>query len=87
MSMSVLIFSFVRKKKKSAKLDRPVKKLVSNFMEFSTNLPKCRPALKERTTTTTSSSATELKPSVNMKFCKDSMRLKKKKLMSNSREY
>ncbi len=83
MNMSVLIYNYVRKRKKSARYDKLAKRLVFNFMECNINLRKCKLVLNALMTIITSFNDTELKRNVSMKFYKDNTRLKKKKQRSS----
>jgi hypothetical protein len=56
-------------------------------MEFNISLLKCKRLSSALTTTTTLYSVIELKLNVNMKFFKDNMKARKRKLMSNLNEY
>jgi len=83
MSMSELTSSYEKKKMKFVELKKTVKRQVCNCMEFNISLLKCRLSLKEHTTTTILSKDIELKLRDNTKYCKDNMKVKKKKLMIN----
>jgi hypothetical protein len=56
-------------------------------MEFNINLPKCKPNSKEPMTTTISSKDIELKLRSSMRFSKNSTKVRKRRPMTNSREY
>jgi hypothetical protein len=56
-------------------------------MEFNISLLKCKQLSSALTITTTLYSVIELKLNVNMKFFKDNMKARKRKLMSNLNEY
>ena len=58
-----------------------------SFMEYSTSLHACRLHLSALMTTTTLYRDTELRLSARMKFSNVSMRAKRKRLMSSSKEY
>jgi hypothetical protein len=56
-------------------------------MEFSTSSQRCRPSSREPTTTSILFRDTELKLKSNMRFFKSNMRARKRRLMTNSREF
>ena len=58
-----------------------------SFTEYSTSLRVCRLHLSALMTTTTLYRDTELRLSARMKFSNASMRAKRKRLMSSSKEY
>jgi len=79
----VLTSNLEKKKKKSEKSGNPVKKLVFNCTEFNINSQKCKLVSKELMTITILYNVIELKQKDSMKFYRDSMRPKKKRLMNN----
>jgi hypothetical protein len=87
MNTSVLIFNFVRKKRKFVKSRRKEKRLVFSSTEFSINLPKCKPSLKGLMTTSILSRDIELKLKDSMKLFRDNMKAKRKKLMISLKEF
>jgi hypothetical protein len=60
-----------------------VRKPVFNCTEFNINSQKCKLVSKELMITTISYNVTELRQNDSMKFFKDNMKLKKRRLMNN----
>jgi hypothetical protein len=87
MSMSVSIFNFVKKRKKSERSRRIEKILVFKCTAFSINSPKCRLSSNEPMTTIISLLDIELKLKSSTNSSKSSMKLRKRRLMTNSKEF